>query len=71
VLQNLTSALNNGKWASGCEFLQSRPLHLLAEIPLQNHCAHAPFAVFNPDLEAGPLTEVPFGPNMVFSEVRA
>ena len=66
-LQNLTAPLLKGKWA-GCggrilpEWSCLRPRWL----PDRERYGLAPLAVFDLGLEAGPLTEAPFGANMAF-----
>jgi len=66
-LQSLTAALRNGEWAGvGGRILPEQGFAPPHWIPLQDRYALAPLAVFNPDLEAGPMTEAPFGANMAF-----
>jgi glucosyl-dolichyl phosphate glucuronosyltransferase len=66
-LQNVTAALFDGEWA-GCggpvvpKWADSPPPWL----PLRERCALAPLPSFDPGLNAGPLTEPPFGANMAF-----
>jgi glycosyltransferase involved in cell wall biosynthesis len=68
-LQNLTADLNKGKWAgAGGRILPERTFSPPHWIPLQDRYALAPLAVFNPNLEAGPLEEAPFGANMAIQK---
>ena len=68
-LLHLTAALHSGEWAgAGGRILPERtipfPRWLLPEGP---HTA-APLALFDRGLQAGPLTESPFGTNMAFQK---
>lgn len=66
-LQNLTEHLLNGDCAGVAgRILPEKSFTPPSWIPLQDRYALAPLAVFTPNLEAGPLTDTPFGANMAF-----
>ena len=66
-LANLTTALRSDEWAGVAgRILPEKDFTPPHWIPLQERHALAPLAVFSPNLEAGPLTESPFGANMAF-----
>ncbi len=68
-LESLTSALRRGECAGvGGRILPERTFAPPHWIPLQDRYALAPLAVFNPEIEAGPMTEAPFGANMAFQK---
>jgi glucosyl-dolichyl phosphate glucuronosyltransferase len=68
-LQNLNAALEDGKWAGvGGRVLPEQTFSPPRWIPLKDRYALAPLAVFAPDIEAGPLSEAPFGANMAFEK---
>jgi glycosyltransferase involved in cell wall biosynthesis len=66
-LENLTATLHDGEWAGVAgRILPEQTFTPPRWIPLQDRHALAPLALFSPGLEAGPLTEAPFGANMAF-----
>jgi glycosyltransferase involved in cell wall biosynthesis len=68
-LQNLTTALATGEWAGvGGRVLPEQTFSPPRWIPLTDRYALAPLAVFAPEIEAGPLSEAPFGANMAFQK---
>jgi len=68
-LQKLTTALDTGEWAGvGGRVLPERTFSPPRWIPLRDRYALAPLAVFAPDIEAGRLSEAPFGANMAFQK---
>jgi glycosyltransferase involved in cell wall biosynthesis len=68
-LQNLSAALDDGKWAGvGGRVLPEQTFSPPRWVPLGDRYALAPLAAFAPDLDAGPLNEAPFGANMAFQK---
>lgn len=68
-LQNLSAALDDGKWVGiGGRVLPERTFSPPRWIPVGDRYALAPLAVFAPGIEAGPLSEAPFGANMAFQK---
>jgi GT2 family glycosyltransferase len=66
-LHHLTAALHNGKWTgSGGRILPQWTAPPPPWLPQRGRYALAPLAMFDLGLEAGPLTEPPFGANMAF-----
>jgi glucosyl-dolichyl phosphate glucuronosyltransferase len=66
-LRNLTASLRRGECAGVAgRILPEKTFTPPRWIPLQERYALAPLAVFTPSLEAGPLTDAPFGANMAF-----
>jgi glucosyl-dolichyl phosphate glucuronosyltransferase len=68
-LQNLTAALNKGECAGVAgSILPEGSFSPPRWIPLKDQHALAPLAIFNPDREAGPLNESPYGANMAYQK---
>ena len=68
-LQNLTAALCSGEWVgSGGRVLTERNFSLPRWLTLEERYALAPLAMFDLGLDAGPLSEPPFGNNMAFQK---
>jgi glucosyl-dolichyl phosphate glucuronosyltransferase len=68
-LRDLTAHLHNGKWAGAAgRILPERSFSPPPWIPRNQKYALAPLAVFDPNLQAGPLAESPFGANMAFQK---
>jgi glycosyltransferase involved in cell wall biosynthesis len=68
-LQNLTAALQDGQWVgAGGRILPEQTFSPPRWLRLQDRYALAPFALFDLGLQAGPLTEPPFGTNMAFQK---
>jgi glucosyl-dolichyl phosphate glucuronosyltransferase len=66
-IQNLTSHLNNGRWAGAAgRVLPAQPFSAPNWIPRDRRHGMAPLAVFDPPIEAGPLGASPYGVNMAF-----
>jgi glycosyltransferase involved in cell wall biosynthesis len=66
-LQNLTANLHSGEWVgAGGRVLPPPSLPTPAWLSTSGLSITGPLAVFDPDLEAGELTEPPFGANMAF-----
>lgn len=66
-LQNLTAALQGSEWVgSGGRILPERTFQVPRWLSLKGRYALAPLAIFDLGLQAGPLTEPPFGTNMAF-----
>lgn len=68
-LQNLTAALSDGQWVgAGGRILPEQTFSPPRWLPLQDRYGLAPFALFDLGLQAGALTESPFGTNMAFQK---
>jgi glycosyltransferase involved in cell wall biosynthesis len=68
-LQNLTAPLSDGRWAgSGGRILPQSAWSPPAWVPVTARYGLAPLAMFDLGLDAGPLTEPPFGTNMAFQK---
>lgn len=68
-LQNLTSPLNDGKWAgSGGRILPDWACAAPPWLDLKEKWALSPLALFDLGPDAGPLSEAPFGTNMAFQK---
>jgi glucosyl-dolichyl phosphate glucuronosyltransferase len=66
-LQNLTANLGNAEWAgAGGRVLPPPEFRRPRWLASKNPFIQGPMAEFDPDLEAGPLSEPPFGANMAF-----
>lgn len=66
-LQNLTSDLRSDKWAgAGGRILPKWPCSPPSWFPENQWYGMAPLAMFDLGLEAGPLSDPPFGTNMAF-----
>jgi glycosyltransferase involved in cell wall biosynthesis len=66
-LQNLTAALFSGEWAGvGGRILPQWPCAPPSWLPEKEWYGMAPLVMFDLGLEAGPLTNPPFGTNMAF-----
>jgi glycosyltransferase involved in cell wall biosynthesis len=68
-LQNLTMPLHDEQWAgSGGRILPQSAWSPPAWVPVTARYGLAPLAMFDLGLDAGPLTEPPFGTNMAFQK---
>jgi len=68
-LHSLTAPLYDGEWVgAGGRVLPEETFSLPPWIAPQDRNGLGPLAVFNPDREAGALTEAPFGVNMAFQK---
>lgn len=66
-LRSLTSGLHEGEWAgAGGRVLPHWTCEPPSWLPLTEWFGKAPLVMFDLGLEAGPLTELPFGANMAF-----
>jgi len=66
-LQNLTASLCSGEWAgAGGRILPDWPCAPPSWLPQKEWFGMAPLVMFDLGLEAGPLTDPPFGTNMAF-----
>jgi glycosyltransferase involved in cell wall biosynthesis len=66
-LRNLTADLCSGEWAgAGGRILPQWPCAPPSWLPEKEWFGMAPLAMFDLGLEAGPLTDPPFGTNMAF-----
>ena len=66
-LQNLTADLCSGEWAgAGGRILPQWPCAPPSWLPEKEWYGMAPLVMFDLGLEAGPLTDPPFGTNMAF-----
>jgi len=66
-LHNLTATLHNGEWAGvGGRILADWPCDPPSWLPQREWFGMAPLVIFDLALEAGPLTDPPFGANMAF-----
>jgi len=66
-LHNLAATLNGGEWAGvGGRILPQWPCTPPSWFPEKEWFGMAPLAMFDLGLQAGPLTDAPFGTNMAF-----
>jgi len=66
-LRNLTAGLVSGEWAgAGGRILPQWPYEPPSWLPEKEWYGMAPLVMFDLGLEAGPLTDPPFGTNMAF-----
>jgi glycosyltransferase involved in cell wall biosynthesis len=66
-LQNLTANLHDGEWAGAAgRVLPEQTTQFPSWVPQHERHGLSPLVVFDPNLEAGPLHEAPFGVNMAF-----
>lgn len=66
-LQNLTAGLGSGEWAgAGGRILPQWPCAPPSWLPKNEWYGMAPLVMFDLGMQAGPLTDAPFGTNMAF-----